>query len=140
MSRSVTVVNAHRRYRIKKESVARFVRHVLDGEGRKNASVSVVLVDSRVGRRMNRRYLSHDHTPDVLTFPLEQDHNLEAEIYVNLDKVREQARRYRVTFTCELARMVIHGTLHLLGYDDRTERLSKEMKKREDRYVAYWFS
>ncbi|MDH3251415.1 MAG: rRNA maturation RNase YbeY [Ignavibacteria bacterium] len=135
----VSVVNAHRRYRIPASPIRHYVRKVLTDEKKPRARVSVVCIDSRRCRRLNRRYLGHDYSTDVLTFPLEEGVNLEGEIYVNLDRVRQQAREYNVSFRHELARLIIHGVLHLAGYDDTGPAKSKRMKKAENRYLEHWF-
>jgi rRNA maturation RNase YbeY len=139
MSRRVVVTNAHRRYRLKKESIQNYVRGVLSKEKKRNATVSVVLVDSRFARRINREFLGHDEPTDVLSFPLEKGERLEGEIYVNLDRARQQAGLYGVSFGNEVARLVIHGVLHLLGYDDRTGREAGRMKREEERHLGFWF-
>jgi probable rRNA maturation factor len=87
---------------------------------------------------MNRKFLHHDYVTDVLSFPLGAREALEGEVYVNLDRARQQAVEYGVTFTSETGRLVIHGVLHLLGYDDTTSGPRRRMKKKEDRYVEEW--
>jgi probable rRNA maturation factor len=61
---------------------------------------------------------------------------IEGEVYVNLDRARMQAREYGVGFADEVCRLVVHGTLHLFGYDDGTVARERHMKRREDRYVG----
>ncbi len=88
-------------------------------------------------RELNGTYLGHHDTTDVLTFPLHEasDKELVAEIYVNVDQARRQARTYGVTIRNELSRLVIHGVLHLVGYDDTTKPGKEKMKRREDHYL-----
>jgi len=140
MRQEIAVINAHRRYRIARKVVAGYVRHVLKSAAHKRARLSVVFIDSRYSRIINRKYLKHDYATDVISFPLEEGENLEGEIYVNLDKARQQARRYGVSFSNEIARLVVHGTLHLVGFDDRTINGAARMKKEEDKHVRFWFS
>jgi probable rRNA maturation factor len=135
----VTVVNAHPRYRIPRNPIRQYVSTVLTQERKPRACVSVICIDSRRCRRLNRTFLGHDYTTDVLTFPLEEGLNVEGEIYVNVDKARQQAREYKVRFTHELARLVIHGALHLAGYDDNVPAGARRMKNLEDRYLEHWF-
>jgi rRNA maturation RNase YbeY len=99
----------------------------------------VVFVDSHYCTSINRRYLNHNYSTDVLAFVLEKAPMLEGEIYVNLDRAKEQASEYRVSFANEVARLVIHGTLHLIGYDDRTATAHKKMKTIENKHVRHWF-
>lgn len=96
------------------------------------AEVSIVFTDGRYSRTINRKYLGRDYSTDVLAFPLEEGETLEGELYVNIDKARQQAREYAVSLANELGRLVIHGMLHLTGYDDRTRRGAEAMRKKED--------
>jgi len=139
LSIAVVVTNGHRRYRLNKRVAREYVCRVLKREGKRDASVSLIFVDSVLIRRLNRQYLRHDFVTDVLAFPLGDPGFLEGEIYVNVDRARQQASSYRVTFGAEIARLVIHGTLHLAGYDDSTQSLAGIMKHEEDRHVRYWF-
>jgi len=132
----VSVYNAHRNYRRRHRAAAACVRKVLGSEGIRRGEVGVVFHDARASRAMNRRYLRHDAVTDVISFPLEHAGTaLEGEIYVNLDRAREQAREYGVSFPQEVARLVIHGALHLAGYDDRTRRERAHMAEREDFFL-----
>ena len=110
----------------------RTVRSVLRAEGIVKAEVSIVFTDGRYSRTINRKYLGRDYSTDVLAFPLEEGETLEGELYVNIDKARQQAREYAVSLANELGRLVIHGMLHLTGYDDRTRRGAEAMRKKED--------
>ena len=132
----VAVFNAHPAIRIRRAVVTAAVRRVAKGERRRRAAVSVVFVGSRTSARMNRKYLGHEGGTDVISFPLGEGRTIEGEVYVNLDRARTQAREYGVAFADEVCRLVVHGTLHLFGYDDRTVALERHMKRREDRYVG----
>ncbi|HTP12607.1 MAG TPA: rRNA maturation RNase YbeY [Bacteroidota bacterium] len=99
-------------------------------------TVSVVFTDNGRIRDINRKHLRHDYVTDVIAFELEPRPVLEAEIYVNLDRARLQAKRFRVSFSEETKRLLIHGMLHLLGYDDRTPALRNRMSRREDALLA----
>ncbi|MDL1894185.1 rRNA maturation RNase YbeY [Sphingobacteriales bacterium CHB3] len=136
VSAAVTVINAHRRYRIPKKRIARYVQRVI---GKKKANITVIFIDSRYSKAINRRYLNHNFTTDVISFALESTPVLEGEIYVNLDRAKMQAREYGVSFSNEAARLVIHGALHLIGYDDTTTRKRRVMKNIEDMHVQHWF-
>ncbi len=98
----------------------------------------IFIGDSR-SRSINRKYLGHDRSTDVLSFTLEGRENPDGEIYVNLDRARRQAQAYHVTYENEVARLVVHGTLHLLGYDDRTPAGARRMTARQERYIERMF-
>lgn len=133
----VSVFNAHRRYRLRKGRVEQYVKRVL---GRKKASISIVFVDSHRCKTINRTFLGHNFVTDVISFRLEQPPGLEGEVYVNLDRAKQQAEEYNVSFANEVARLVIHGTLHLIGYDDANANDAQKMKLIEDAHVQHWFT
>ncbi len=139
MTLSVDVFNVHPKRRPGRRDAVRYVRKALRSSGVERARVTVVFTDSRRLRKMNRQYLHHDHITDVISFPLEEDPVLEGEVYVNLDRARSQAKEYSVSFRHEVARLVVHGTLHLIGFDDSTRREALRMRAEEDRVLRSWF-
>lgn len=86
---------------------------------------------------INRRFLKHDTYTDIITFDNStvQDF-IEADIYISLDRVRENARKFNVTFDEELHRVMVHGLLHLAGYGDKSPSEKVLMKKKEDAYLS----
>lgn len=135
----VDVFNAHPTRRVAAVDARRYVRRVLRRCGVTKARVTVVFVDSPYSKRINKRYLGHDYATDVISFRLENRPVLDGEVYVNLDRAQKQAREYSVTFSNEVARLVIHGTLHLADFDHSAPRMAARMKAEEDRHVQYWF-
>lgn len=133
---TVSVINAHPFRRAPVRRIARIVRGTLRGDRIGGAMVTVVMVDSRRIRRINRRYLAHDFVTDVISFPLESRPRLEGEMYVNLDRARSQAKEFGVTVWNETVRLVVHGALHLAGYDDRSRRTARRMRERQELLVA----
>lgn len=139
--KSIAIYNIHGKQRAPRQVTAAAVRAVLSGERCRNADVSVVFVNSRRMIRMNSMFLNHRYDTDVISFPLSDpgDAAMEGEVYVNLDRARAQAGEFGETPGRETARLVIHGVLHLLGYDDATPRQRKAMTAREDRYLERLF-
>lgn len=135
MSQTVAVFNAHRRYRVPGRNVRAYVRKVLK---KRKASISVIFIDGRYCRAINRKYLNHNRETDVISFVIEPS-PLEGEIYVNMDRARQQAAAFGVSTANETARLVIHGALHLIGYDDKRTEDRARMKAAEDRHVRFWF-
>jgi probable rRNA maturation factor len=80
--------------------------------------------------------LGHRFNTDVITFLIEKPPFLEAEIYINGNQARRQARLYKVTVKNEVTRLVIHGVLHALGYDDKRTKQRKQMFELQERYVT----
>lgn len=130
--------NDHPKRRIRHGEIRRAAAAVLRGEGAKRACLRVIFTGDALMKRLNRAWLGHRSTTDVLSFPLEsgRGRSLEGEIYVNLDQSRRQAPEFGVSERSEIARLVIHGALHLTGWDDATPALRRKMAAREDGYLA----
>lgn len=131
----VQVSNAHPRRRARPRAVATVVHSVLKAERRSRASVSVVFIDSRRSRALNRRYLGHDWVTDVISFPLAPGPAIDGEVYVNLDRARTQADQLGLPYGNEVLRLIVHGVLHLLGYDDRDPVRRRRMQRRQEDLV-----
>ena len=111
------------------------VQFTLRSCGIRDAAVSVVVVDDETMRGVNRTYLKHDYSTDVITFPLEES-PLEAELYLCVDAARRQSREYGVTVTEEIVRLAVHGALHAAGFDDRSESDRLRMLTEQERCVS----
>jgi probable rRNA maturation factor len=135
MKHDVTVINAHPRTRLRREEIARKVAQVLRGEKVGTAQVNIVLVSDDDLLEMNRTHLAHDYYTDVITFTLEEK-PLEGEIYISIDRARDQASEYGVGLYEEIQRLAIHGALHLAGYNDANSAEREEMRRLEDRYLS----
>lgn len=86
--------------------------------------------------KMNRQFLSHDYYTDVITFDLSETKEIiKGEIYISVERVKENAKNLNVPFEKELKRVLFHGALHLCGYKDKTKREIKAMRNKEDFYL-----
>ena len=131
----MVIANGHRSLRFPTKESRRVVRAVLAAEKTTIAEVSIVFTDSRRIRSVNRIFLNHNYATDVLAFELEPTPNREAEIYVNLDKAKAQAKVFKVPFREETRRLLIHGLLHIMGYQDTSPRLKAAMTHRENQIL-----
>lgn len=133
----IVVYNRHPKLKFSRDDTVRTLTCVLKGEKvEKDFSISVVFGDNRIIRSINRKFFDQNYNTDVISFPLGEDAWPNGEIYVSLDMAKRQAKEFEVSFTQETRRLLIHGTLHLLGYDDRTRRGRAEMAKLEDHYLS----
>jgi probable rRNA maturation factor len=109
--------------------------YVCMAESVKDAELSFVIInDSRI-RTINRKFLGHDYVTDVITFPLEAG-KVSAEIYINGRQAKRQAKEHYVSMRNEMIRLVVHGTLHAIGYDDTKAASKKRMDSIQERYVS----
>jgi probable rRNA maturation factor len=102
---------------------------VLKAERKNNYSVGVLLTGDRNIRKVNKKHLDHDHATDVISFELDQE---QGDVLVSVDTARRYAQEHGLPFREEVARYLVHGTLHLLGYDDKKPALKKKMIRRQE--------
>ncbi len=103
----------------------------------KNFLLSVVFMSDDDLLVINKQHLDHDFYTDIITFPIEEDDdNLEAEIYISIDRVRDNAMEFKASFSNELLRVYLHGILHLVGYGDKTAEDKKVMRSKEQHYMS----
>src|ERR1700676_5582833 len=112
-------------------------RAVLDGENEAQAEISLAFVDNPTIHRLNQRYLQHDEPTDVLSFPLSEPSaaKLAGELVIGVEVALTQAKERGHDVQAELALYVIHGLLHLCGYDDHAETDARTMRERERHYL-----
>lgn len=90
---------------------------------------------------INQQYLQHNYYTDIITFDLSENGGpVSGEIYISIDRVRDNAQQFKVPFKHELLRVIFHGALHLCGYKDKTEKDKVAMRKAEDKYLHHYLS
>jgi probable rRNA maturation factor len=100
--------------------------------------LNYILVSDAYLLKLNQNYLQHDTLTDIITFPYEEDvhDDLGGDIYISIERVRENADEYSVPFETELNRVMVHGLLHLIGFEDKGEKAVKAMRAAEDAALA----
>jgi len=136
-------------FSIDEEILRRIAKRVLKGENKRKSNLSIALLGPSRMRQINKRYRGKNRTTDVLAFPetkilkekfktgsLKKIENL-GEIVICLREVKKNAKKFGSTFEKELNRVLIHGILHLLGYDhEKSEEAAKKMKEKEEFYLS----
>ena len=117
-----------------------FIRSIFKKEKKKIPNLNYIFVSDKRLLEINRQYLLHDFYTDIITFDLSTAHSSEAEIYISVDRVKDNAKTLGVSFRSEIHRVIFHGALHLCGYKDKTKEQSKKMRKKEDTYLESYFS
>ena len=102
----------------------------------KLGDINYIFCDNEQILEINKQYLNHDYTTDIITFDYSENKTLSADIYISIEQVRENKTIYNVTMLDELHRVMIHGILHLAGWQDKTEDQQKKMRKEEDYYLS----
>ncbi len=117
-----------------------FLPSIFKKEKKRLAELQYIFCSDDYLLSINKQYLDHDYYTDIITFDLsEPGQPINAEIYISVDRVRDNARSFGTSFKKELHRVIFHGTLHLCGYRDKTERQERLMRKMEDQNLALYF-
>jgi rRNA maturation RNase YbeY len=133
----IRVINNHPGVKIQKKEVNNLVRLISKDEGIIEAAkeISIIFVDDDYLRKLHKDYLNDDSYTDVMSFNLNDDDQIEGEIYISVDRAKHHANKFNVSDSSEIARLIIHGILHLKGYDDATEDQKQEMHELENAYL-----
>lgn len=118
------------------KSVKSVVSLVMEGENCKLNELNINLVDNNTIKKINKKYLAHSYFTDIITFPYNSDKNsIEGEIFISLDTVKKNAEIYNTGYKKELKRVIIHGCLHLAGYNDKTKKQQELIRSKENYYI-----
>lgn len=138
----ISLGNAQKRIDLDPANVRRLAQIILEGERAEADEVGIVFIEDAYSRELNRRFRGIDAPTDVLAFPLSEDPDADppdrylGEVYVNVYRAAAQAKAYGVSVSLELARLLTHGLLHLLGYDHEVSQAEdRRMRAREQRYL-----
>lgn len=109
-------------------------------QGKSVEAINYIFCNDEYLLGVNRKYLNHDVYTDIITFELSQKGRpLLSEIYISIERVRENAEVYETFFSKELHRIIFHGVLHLCGYKDKTEKQSHQMRREENKWLRKYF-
>jgi probable rRNA maturation factor len=111
----------------------RWIKGVIVGEGFELNQLNYIFCSDEYLLNVNREYLDHDYYTDIITFDnSEEDEIIEGDLFISIDRIKNNAEQMNLPFEEELRRVMIHGVLHLTGYDDTTDELKKKIRLKED--------
>ena len=113
----------------------RWLKMVVEREIKKMGDLSIIFCSDRYILDVNIKYLQHDYFTDIITFDYCEGDRISGDLFISIDSVRENALFYGTEFEDELDRVMVHGVLHLLGYDDHTPEDIAVMREKENYYV-----
>ncbi|MCQ2181154.1 MAG: rRNA maturation RNase YbeY [Bacteroidales bacterium] len=109
---------------------------VAESEIRKISDINVIFCSDNYILDVNMKYLQHDYFTDIITFDYCEGDRLSGDLFISIDSVRENSQFYGTSFADELNRVIVHGVLHLIGYDDHSEADIATMRAKEDYYLS----
>lgn len=113
----------------------RWLKTVAGSEIRKLGDINIIFCSDNYILDVNMKYLQHDYFTDIITFDYCEGDKLSGDLFISIDSVRENAEHYGTAFDEELHRVIVHGVLHLIGYDDHCDEDIKIMRSKENYYL-----
>ena len=114
----------------------KWLRLVAESEIRRVGQINIIFCSDNYILDINQQYLQHDYFTDIITFDYCEGDVLSGDLFISVDTVRENAIEYGTEFEDELNRVIVHGVLHLIGYDDHCDEDIAQMRKKEDYYLS----
>lgn len=112
-----------------------WIEYTIRNENKELGNISYIFCSDEYLWNMNKQYLNHDYYTDIITFDYVKDDIISGDLFISYDRISDNAEKFKVLRETELLRVMIHGVLHLIGYDDVTDELEKEIHKKEDFYI-----
>lgn len=119
-----------------RKSLKFYIARQLRKAGKERALINFIFCSDDALLEINQAYLAHDYYTDIITFDLSENRSfLLSDIYISVDRVKENAKTLKVPLATELHRVIFHGILHLIGYKDKTPKDQQEMKRMEENWI-----
>ena len=115
---------------------SQWLKFTAESEIKRIGQVNIIFCSDNYILDINQKYLQHDYFTDIITFDYCEGKTLSGDLFISVDTVRENAIFYGTEFDDELNRVIVHGLLHLIGYDDHSEEDQRTMRSKEDYYLA----
>ena len=119
------------------DAIIHWVKATIAAEGYQLNRLNFIFCNDTYLHQINLTFLDHDTLTDIITFPYHhKGEAIESDLYISIDRIRENAAKFEVSFLTELKRVIIHGVLHLCGYGDKTKQEKQIMRARENFYLT----
>ena len=118
-----------------KKKVRQWIKSCIKNENCQVRDINYIFTSDTYLRTINKKFLKRDYYTDTITFNYSNKCNIEGDIYISIETVKKNSVTYKSLFCNELYRVMIHGILHLVGYDDKNEKGKRKMRELEDFYL-----
>ena len=117
------------------EQISDWLNKVIISENKKEGDINYIFCDDEYLVEINQQYLDHDTLTDIISFDYSVGNELHGDIFISVERVRENAQEFNVSFEEELQRVLVHGILHYCGYKDKSEAEELIMRTKEDEKI-----
>jgi len=118
--------------KIKRNETTRWIKQVIERQNKNAGAITYVFCSDEEILRINQLYLNHDYYTDIITFNYSEGDKLSGDLFISLETVKTNAKKFKTDYNRELSRVMIHGILHLCGYEDNTPITKKAMRLMEE--------
>tara|TARA_B100000242_G_scaffold266159_1_gene214795 strand:- start:117 stop:518 length:402 start_codon:yes stop_codon:yes gene_type:complete len=115
--------------------IKNWLKDTIVNEKKKVGDINYIFCSNKYLKKMNNDYLSKDYETDVISFDFSKDNKVSGDIYISSETVKKNSIIFNVSFNNELKRVMVHGLLHLLNYNDKSKQEQKVMRERENFYI-----
>lgn len=120
-----------------KNQLKAWLKKVAESEGFKMRNLNYIFCSDEYLHKINLEYLDHDTYTDIITFDnSEEEEDIEGDIFVSIERVKDNSQELKTEFLDEFKRVLVHGLLHLCGYDDHSEEDEAQMRELESKYIS----
>ncbi|HVA97567.1 MAG TPA: rRNA maturation RNase YbeY [Bacteroidia bacterium] len=138
-SPSLSFHNVDIRFKIKQQKkIKNWLMNVASAEKKNIDTLNYIFCSDAYLLKINREYLQHETLTDIITFDYSEKKNISGDIFISVERVTENAEKYNVTFENELLRVMVHGVLHLIGFNDKTISEKETMRAKENFYLELY--
>jgi probable rRNA maturation factor len=118
-----------------KKQVITWIHNTISEEKQLPGDINIIFTSDKYLLGINKQYLKHNYFTDIVTFNYCENNVINGDIFISIETVKNNSLRFDVNFTTELERVIIHGVLHLIGYDDQNDEEKAIMREKENYYL-----
>ena len=121
---------------VNEKKTIKWIKDSIKNETKNVGEISYIFCSDEYLHKMNLEYLNHDTFTDIITFDYTEENIVSGDIFISIDRIKENATKFKTVFENELSRVIIHGVLHLMGYKDKSAQEKEQMRSKEDFYLT----
>ena len=118
------------------DSTIKWIEDTIKNEGKILGEVSYIFCSDEYLHKINLKHLNHDNYTDIITFNYCENNTISSDVFISIERVKDNANKFNTDFVTELHRVIIHGILHLVGYNDKSNEEQEIMTSKEDFYLS----